>query len=347
MQFDLPLKLERDLVAGALAFRAAEPWKFLGNTHYLLVTEADDNLRALSVLGQGRQQYGLQCYAASCAVEWLLLVEMSSPILLTNPTLVYEILEAETLDLGARKDTDLRDRERLSRSGYEPVPRARQAWPFFRQFRPNHLPWHVDEAAARRLLTDLHRALRWAELAPSLDWSDLAKPIALRRFPRVSAELSADRPWTPADVSWDRLPRVRARHPEPLPVDPAKVAAVKRLPVNLKESLWVDERPQMVEIGPERDGLPYFPRIGVCLDGRTGMAFPPAMGSAARPIGTSALESLVTTLQARGSRPGNVLIANDTLAITLGPWLQAAGIASEHRPGGEVLDGFWEMMDRF
>jgi len=90
----------------------------------------------------------------------------------------------------------------------------------------------------------------------------------------------------------------------------------------------------MIKIGPEADGLPYFPRIGVCLDGRTGMAFPPAMGPAARPIGTSALSALVTTLQARGSRPGKVLIANETLAITLAPWLEAAGIANELRPEG-------------
>ncbi|HBJ85952.1 MAG TPA: hypothetical protein DDZ88_19205 [Verrucomicrobiales bacterium] len=48
MKIDLPEDLERALVAAALAFRAAEPWRELANTDYLLVDKNPHGQRCFS-----------------------------------------------------------------------------------------------------------------------------------------------------------------------------------------------------------------------------------------------------------------------------------------------------------
>lgn len=349
MKIDLPEDLERALVSAALAFRAAAPWRELANTDYLLVDEPLRGLRALTILGNGREQYGLQSYAASCAPEWLFLLDAMNGMPPPGPAIVLELLEGETLELEAKAATDARDRARLLRAGYKPVPRARQAWPVFRQFRPGHFPWHIDEAAARRLLIDLRRALRWAELAPALTGRgrDPDAPVALRRLPAVSHELTTERSWTAEDIHWVQLQLPPARRPEPLALNPAGLATWPVLPRRAAEWWWVDERPQMVRIGEQDDEPPYFPRLGVCLDGRTGLAHPPGMRPAAQPCGTATLEALRAAAQATGFLPGEVRTPNEFLAIALGPWAEATGVALKVQAGSPALDEFWRMMEGF
>lgn len=158
--------LEHELFAVALEFREAQPWRRIVNTQYLLVAEPSGGRRALVVLGNGGEQFGLQSYAASCAMRWLVMVEELPRMILACPTVVFELLEGHELELTAKAELDGADLERLARQGYRPPARTRHAWPRFRTFRQYRFPWHVDEAGARVLVGDLRRALRWVALAP-------------------------------------------------------------------------------------------------------------------------------------------------------------------------------------
>ena len=150
--------------------------------------------RALVVLGNGGQQYGVQSYAASFAAQWLVLVEELPRMEFASPTIIFELLEGQELEFTAKKELDGPDIARAMRCGHQPPPRTRHAWPRFRAFRPNRFPWHVDEPGARILLGDLQRAACWAELASTLQWPDLDHPVALRRLPVVAPGLPTDRP---------------------------------------------------------------------------------------------------------------------------------------------------------
>ena len=343
----LPPDLERALIDAALRFRAAEPWRELANTDYLLVEIAPGAFRALTVLGNGGSQFGLHAYAPACARELLFLLDEWAGRPPESPTRMLELLEGEYLDLVAKTETEPEDRERLAAAGYKPTPRARRAWPVLRQFRPGAFPWRIDENAARRLLGDLERGLRWAELAPLLEERAPDTPVALRRLPAVSETLPLDRPWTPGDLRWVRLELPAPRPTAPLPVDAAERAALSALSRKAGEWWWIDERPQAARIQESADELPWFPRFGVCLDGRTGLAYPPGMGPASRPPGASAREALAQTVQACGCLPGQLRTPDAALAQALAPWADAAGVKLYVQEPTEALEEFWGMLELF
>lgn len=348
MKIDLPADLERELVSTALSFRAAKPWRGLANSDYLLVDEPSHGLRALAILGYGGEQFGLHAYAASCATEWLFRLDDTHAFGWPDPAAMLEILEGESLELEGKAATDARDRARLARAGYRPAPRARQAWPVFRQLRPGHIPWHIEEAPARRLLADLRRAMRWAELAPSLGIDGrVHTPVALRRLPAVSAELTTERAWTEADIRWIQLQLPSVRRPEPLLPSASDVAEMRTVPRRPTEWWWVDERPQLAPIAERDDEPPYFPRLGLCLDGRADFAHPPAIAPANKSIGRAALEALRGAMRATGYLPGELRMTDESLAIALGPWSEAAGVPIRLENGSDVLDEFWGMLEEF
>lgn len=343
----LPLDLEKELVTIALEFRAAAPWQELDNGDYLLVDEGAAGIRALSILGAGRQQYGLQSFAASCASEWLGMVEQPDIWDDMDPSVPLELLEGEMLELTKKAETWTEDRVRLERAGYTPPPRARQAWPVFRAMRPGTFPWHVDETAARRLLADLRRSLRWAELAPSLptDCRAFGRPIGERELATVSAELPTDRTWQPADITWQPLSPPRPREVEALPTG-IEDDATAQLPQRTDVWWWLDERGQLMRVQAGRDEQPYFPRLAVCLDGPTGLSYAPVMLPATEPFGRASQKVLTQTLTALGFRPGEIRTPIPQLARALGAWARALRVKITVAEPDERLMHFWWAMEQ-
>jgi hypothetical protein len=351
MKTKLPLKLERELVDAAIAFREVQPWLDVQNAHYLLIAESggsnDGGRRVMSILGNGGQQFGLQTYSAASGPQMLVLVEEMSRMPDMAPTVMLELLEGETLELVSKKETETADRARCERVGYQPVARVKQAWPVFRQFRPFHFPWEIDEAAAERMIVDLKRALRWATLVPSLDWDDLHKSVVLRRLPVVAATTPVDRPWTAKDISWEKLQLPPAPHPDPLPVDAAILAAWKALPIKTGLGVWLDERAQPMPIGDPKKEAPYFPRLGVCFELASGVAHPPTMGPAAQPYGIFAQEALAQLITKGKVRPQRVCVGSEFMKTALAPWVEGAGMTLVVTEPPEFTEEFWGMLANF
>jgi hypothetical protein len=347
MKTKLPLNLERELVEAAIAFREVQPWLDVQNAHYLLIGEAGGGRRVMSILGNGGQQFGLQTYSAACGPQMLVLVEEMARMPDLSPTVMLELLEGETLELVSKKETGPADRARCERVGYAPVARVKQAWPVFRQFRPFHFPWQIDEAGAERMIVDLKRALRWATLVPSLDWSDLHKPVQQRRLPVVAETTPVDRPWTEKDITWEKLQLPPAPQPAPLPVDAAILAAWKALPIKPGAAVWLDERAQPMPIGDPKKEPPYFPRLGVCFDLASGVVTPPSMGPAAQPYGVFAQEALGKLIMGQKARPQRVAIGSKALQDALAPWVEGAGMTLAVGEDPDFVAEFWGMMENF
>lgn len=347
MKTKLPLKLERELMDAAIAFREVQPWLDVQNAHYLLIGQADGGRRVMSILGNGGQQFGLQTYSAASGPQMLVLVEEMSRMPEMSPTVMLELLEGETLELVSKKETETADRARCERVGYQPVARVKQAWPVFRQFRPFHFPWQIDEAGAERMIVDLKRALRWATLVPQLDWDDLHKSVVVRRLPVVAETIPVDRPWTAKDITWEALQLPPAPHPEPLPVDPKALAAWKALPIKTGAGVWLDERAQPMPIGDPKKEAPYLPRLGACFDLTTGVVTPPSMGPAAQPYGIFAQESLGKLITQLKARPQSVVVGSEFMKTALAPWVEGAGMTLVVGEPPEFAEEFWGMIENF
>jgi hypothetical protein len=347
MKTKLPLNLERELVEAAIAFREVQPWLDVQNAHYLLIGQADGGRRVMSILGNGGQQFGLQTYSAASGPQMLVLVEEMARMPEMSPTVMLELLEGETLDLMSKKETEAADRARCERAGYEPVARVKQAWPVFRQFRPFHFPWQIDEAAAQRMIVDLKRAQRWASLVPQLDWDDLHQPVTQRRLPVVAETTPVDRPWSAKDISWEKLQLPPAPRPAPLAVDAAVLAAWKAFPVKAGAGVWLDERAQPTSIGDPKKEAPYFPRLGACFDLATGVVTPPAMGPAAQPYGCFAQEALGRMITGQKARPQRLVVGSEALQVALAPWAEGAGMTLVTGKAPAFVEEFWGMMENF
>ncbi|MCS6245191.1 MAG: hypothetical protein H2172_15240 [Opitutus sp.] len=347
MKTKLPLKLERELVDAAIAFREVQPWLDVQNAHYLLIGEAGGGRRVMSILGNGGQQFGLQTYSAASGPQMLVLVEEMSRMPEMSPTVMLELLEGETLELVSKKETEVADRARCERVGYAPVARVKQAWPVFRQFRPFHFPWQIDEAGAERMIVDLKRALRWATLVPSLAWDDLHKSAVVRRLPVVAETTPVDRPWTEKDITWEALQLPPAPHPDPLPVDAAVLAAWKALPIKPGAGVWLDERAQPMPIGDPKKEAQYFPRLGACFDLATGVVTPPAMGPAAQPYGIFAQEALGQLITQQKARPQRVVVGSEFMKTALAPWVEGAGMTLVVGKAPDFAEEFWGMIENF
>ena len=347
MKTKLPLQLERELVEAAIAFREVQPWRDVQNAHYLLIGEAGGGRRVMSIMGNGGQQFGLQTYSAASGPQMLVLVEEMARMPAMAPTVMLELMEGEVLDLVSKKETETADRARCERAGYQPVARVKQAWPVFRQFRPFHFPWQLDEAAAQRLIVDLQRAMRWATLVPQLDWDDLHKPVQQRRLPVVADTTPMDRPWTERDITWEKLQLPPAPRTAPLPVDAAVLATWRAFPVKPGLSVWLDERAQPMPIGDPKKEAPYFPRLGVCFDLATGVVTPPAMGPAAQPYGVYAQEALGQLINRQKARPQRVVVGAESMQTALASWVEAAGMTLATGKAPDFIEEFWGMMENF
>ncbi len=333
--------LERELFAAALEFRREEPWQHLDNVHFLLVAGPDGGRHALTVLGAGGEQYGLQRYAANCAAQFLSLVEELPRLAPFSPTIIYELLTGQEVEFTSKRELDAHDLSRARRCDFRPTAGSRHAWPRFRAFRPNRFPWHLDETGARLLLVDLHRALRWAELAPSLPWSDLDRPIATRRLPVVAHDLPVDRPWTAEDLAWEPLVIPPTPAVSPLVLDPTQAAEWRAQPLDPSLELLIDEQAPLIKIEDENGGAPYFPRVGLCLDFRTGVVMGQNMGAAEQPFGLNGLLAFAGALAATGRRPRRVLFTDPNLPAALAPWFQAAGLTASLVDRPPELDVLW------
>ncbi len=341
----LPADVERELFATALELRRTEPWRRLGNTHFLFVAEPTGGRRVLTVLGNAGLHYGLQSYGASCAALFLVICEERQRMQLLSPTILYELLDGVEVEFTAKGELDTHDHARAGRCGHRPAPRARQASLRFRAWRPNRFPWHIDEGHARRLLGDLRRALRWAELAPTLHWTDLDQRVALRRLPVVAESLTTDRPWTTADLTWERLVMPPTRVVPILPVDFARLAEWRTRPLDPRFQVVVDERAPEMRILDEAGGAPYFPRMGLCLDAQNGMIIGNTMGRPDAAFGFNAFGALDSAIRGGGRRPATVHFVNSNLAVALGAILQGAEITVAPRLlAPQALNEIWTMM---
>lgn len=183
------------------------------------------------------------------------------------------------------------------------------------------------------------------ELAPTLRQSDLGEKVALRRLPVVAESLATDRPWTPADLTWERLVMPPAPAVPVLPVDFARLAAWRVLPIDPKFQVVLDERAPMIHVEDDAGGAPYFPYMGLCLDRQDGMILGHTVGAAEAAFGFNALGALESAIRARGHRPCVAHFTNPNLALALGAMLPGAEIATASGLVGlQALNEIWSMM---
>jgi hypothetical protein len=127
-------------------------------------------------------------------------------------------------------------------------------------------------------------------------------------------------------------------------IDPARLAAWRARPVDQGLTLLVDERAPLVRIMDEAGPAPYFPRIGLCLNGRNGLVLGQSLGPASEAFGLNALKALDASITSLARRPRGIFFCNENIAAALGAWLEAVGIPGKIVPPPPNLDELWSKL---
>ncbi|WP_424766682.1 DUF7309 domain-containing protein [Paenibacillus sp. sgz302251] len=146
----------------ALAFKAAQPWKQLDNSHLFGIKDPDSDLTGYCcVMGAGGELYGLALYFGKAGLNTV--IDMLNGDSHGDPMFIQHCL---MLSFDDREDLQPEERNRIKDLGFK--FRGRGAWPSFKLHEPGYYPWPIKAASDVVFLTyaleqTLHIALEASE----------------------------------------------------------------------------------------------------------------------------------------------------------------------------------------
>ena len=130
-----------------------------------------------------------------------------------------------------------------------------------------------------------------------------------------------------------------------VPFDAIQAASVRTWPVDPSLQILVDERTPCVKIEDAKGGgAPYFPRLGVCLDRRTGMVLAQEMSGADEAFGQDAGRAVESGFARMARRPARVYFVNPNLRKALDPWLRSIDVPGAVCLMPDYLEQLWSML---
>lgn len=263
----VPLPVWQELLAAATDFRAAKPWTWLEDRDVFALIDDGNRPWFSSVLGAAGQVFGLALYRNEPGLRFLL---ETVHTLENSPQEALFAQDALLLDWGAKGSLSPEELTMLAALGHRPKPRERNAWPCYRSHSPGWFPWPLDETEARALTTGIRATLACTELVRARP--DFFAPCHddAAMFPTMPLAAALAGQLSPEQIEWRQwlLP------PPPSPVAAVAPDSWSELTGRPKKSSLLLEFDVFHAMMPTSDGgRPYFPRIGMLADGKSGFVY--------------------------------------------------------------------------
>lgn len=316
----VPLPVWQELFAAATDFRTAKPWTWLEDQDVFALVDDDNRPWFPSVLGAAGQVFGLALYRGETGLRFLL---ETVHTLQDSPQDAMFAQDALLLDWGAKGTLSPEELTRLAALGHRPKPRERNAWPCYRSHSPGWFPWPLDEAEARALTAGIRATLACAEFvrekpdffAPCDDEATL--------FPTVPLSAALAGPLSPEQIEWRQWL---------LPLLPSPAAAFA--PDSWTELASRPLKPSLVlefdifhTMMPTSDGTrPYFPRLGLLADGKTGFIYGMDLADPARDWADLVISTWGKALSSLRERPSTIAIRRPEWMEALRPLTEKLGV---------------------
>ena len=111
--------------------------------------------------------------------------------------------DCSSVEFVPKRELDADDLVLLAKIGFKPFPRTRLGWLKFRSLRPGAAPWHLDQAEADLLLSDLRKIIQFARLASQQ--KDLFERRAANELPFYPKEAVFTTPLRSEDLEWQKM----------------------------------------------------------------------------------------------------------------------------------------------
>ena len=315
----VPLPVWRDLLDAALSFRAARPWEWLYDRDSFALIDDQQRPWFPAVLGAAGQVFGLALYRGEAGLRFLLNVEEDCA---EKPHDIAFEQDALMLDWGAKQALAPEDLALLAQLGHAPRPRERKAWPCFRSHAPGWYPWFLTAEEALQLTLGLRATLACAELAKRTPDFFAPGDEDIHVLPTVSMGAALTGPLRRDQVTW-RHWEMPTAHPARVP-SPASWPEIATRPLTKGCVLEFDLFHTMMPVA--EGARPYFPRLALMADGKTGYIYAMEMGNPTRGWGELVVTVWEKALQPMQSRPEFVSILRSEWFEALRPLAETIGV---------------------
>jgi len=248
------------LYESAARVKEISPWEWMTEADIFGVQSPETgDLGFVSVMGMLGEHYAVSLYLGSEGIHGFLDLQEMGPF--ADPESILQIPQLQA-SFENREELDKRDREVIKELGLK--FRGRNAWPWFRSYRPSFFPWFLEAEEVRFLSCALEQL---ADVAPRFrEDSSLLEPSGgedyLLRAPRREGETLL---WE--DASMD-VPPLDAP-PIEVEMEVSKLEALGRLP-RTEARLEVDFFMLPTPVRDEGD-RPYFPHMLLVVEAASGM----------------------------------------------------------------------------
>jgi len=316
----VPLPVWQELLAAAMDFRAAKPWTWLEDQDVFALIDDDNHPWFPSVLGAAGQVFGLALYRNETGLRFLL---ETVNTLGDSPQDAMYAQDALLLDWSTKGALSPEELTMLAALGHRPKPRERNAWPCYRSHSPGWFPWPLDEAEARALTVGIRATLACAELARARP--DFFAPCDQNDtvFPTVSLTTALAGRLSPEQIEWRQWLL-------PPPYSPAAAVApdswTELAARALKPSLVLEFDIIHTMMPTSDGGRPYFPRLGLLVDGKTGFIYGMDLAGPARDWADLVISVWGKALSSLRERPRTIAIRRPEWMEALRPLAEKLGV---------------------
>ena len=313
----------RELCALAKEFHDLEPWKYLADGNMLGIEDASSGrIRLASVLGNAGQVFGFLVHRGEPGLRWALTAATDDAHESHDPNFAHS-QDCSSVEFVPKRELDADDLVLLAQIGFKPFPRTRLGWLKFRSLRPGAAPWHLDQAEADLLLSDLRKIIQFARLASQQ--KDLFERRATNELPFYPKEAIVTNPLRSEDLEWQKLVLGAEPPPKAISLSDSERAELIALP---RDSDLVIELDCLYSPGLVTDGSrPYFPWMSLVVDAHNGLVLATELeNSQTEKLEHAAGRCLLRALRKLKCRPREILVMRTRIAIALAPVVQPLGI---------------------
>lgn len=338
---EVPLPVWRELLDAAIAFRAQEPWEWLYDRDAFALIDAQDRPWFSSVLGAGKQIYGLVFYRGVAGLRFLMDAKRGGGV---PPRDAAMRQDAVMLDWGDKQAMQPEDLDVLRRLDHAPRPRERLGWPCFRDHTPGLFPWFLDAQGAADLTRGLRATIATSELALAHPGFFAPCDTAPDLLPTLDLETAITGNLRPDQIEWRRWIVPEPEAPPAITPGP-QFTLLAQLPVARKLSVEFDIVHSFTPIGDQR--RPYFPRLALMADKGSGFIYAVVLARNETPWEDTVREIWSKALQSIRGRPESVLVRRPEWMDALRPLAEACGVQLRLCDSLPAIDEAVESLDRF
>ncbi len=302
----------RALLAAAAEFAGLKPWEFAYDSDAIgLVDPVTGETRIATVLGNAGEVFAAVFYRRA-GLRWILamLDDAGDPEDLNNA----DGMDCLKVAFVPKRELWKEDLALLKAAAFKPAGKG-PIWPQFRSAQPGWHPWHLNQAEADELLSDLPRLTAFCKLfAQHPDLFDERDSTEIAFLPAVLP----DRPLTRKDLDWRPLLVPPLTGFEPFQASAAQLEKLRALP--RQPGLACEFDCTLMPGGSfYEQGRPCFGRFSLLVEKQRGLVIGMDVASGALPPGEAAGHTLIKALLMGQNLPEKIFIGGSRLQRVLQP----------------------------